>query len=99
MRKILLATIVLAGLTGCTSAFVNLADNGRYRVLGDWPLLCHSDGSVILLQKANASATFNAPTETPGPCTPAEDHAWTYLDEMDRPRDYRLLGITVALRR
>ncbi len=92
MRKFLLATLVIAGLTACTNAFVNPADNERYRILGFWPRLCHGDGSVIWLQKANSSASFEAPTETTGACTPAKDHAWAYRDEMDRQRDYRLLG-------
>ena len=52
MKKLLFSGLALVVLAGC-SPFVNLADNGRYRVLGIWPLLCHDDGSVILLQKAN----------------------------------------------
>ena len=91
MKKLLLSGLTLMVLAGCTQ-FVNVADNSRYRVLGEWPLLCHSDGSVILLQKANAGATFTPPRESPEPCIAAEDHAWAYLDEMDRARDYRLLG-------
>ena len=95
MRMFLLVAALLVGLMGCATKsvpFANFADNGAYRVLGVWPLLCHKDGSVILVQKANASATFNTPAETSESCTAAEDHAWAYRDEMDRPRDYRLLG-------
>ncbi len=93
MRKIILATIVLTGLTGCTNAFVNLADNERYRVLGVWPLLCHEDGSTILLQKAaKVRADFADPIETSQACTPIVDNTWDVLDEKNQARDYRWLG-------
>ncbi len=93
MRKILLAIAVLAGLTACTNAFVNPANNERYRVLRIWPLLSHDDGSMILFQKANSSATFEEPTESSGACRPIVDHTWDVLDEMkNRVPDYRWLG-------
>jgi len=91
MKKLLFSGLALVVLAGC-SPFVNLADNGRYRVLGIWPLLCHDDGSVILLQKANTSATFQEPIETSGACTPIVDHTWDILNEKNRARDYRWLG-------
>ena len=90
MRKTALAATVLAGLTGCT--FVNFVDNERYRVLTEWPPVCRGDGSVVLLQKANSSASFNDPAESNETCTNVENRAWTYREEMDRTRDYRLLG-------
>ncbi len=88
MKKIILATIVLTGLTGCTNAFVNPANNERYRVLRIWPLLCHDDGSIILLQKAaEVSADFADPIEASQACTPIIDHTWDVLDEKNRARD------------
>ncbi len=92
MKKLLLSGVALVVLAGC-SPFTNLADNDRYRVLGIWPLVCHDDGSVILLQKANASDRFTAATESPAPCTPVGAYGvWDILEEKDRLRDYRWLG-------
>ena len=91
MKNLLLSGLALVVLSGC-SPFVNPADNGRYSVLGIWPLLCHDDGSVILLQKANSSATFEEPTESSGACTPIVDPTWDVLEEKNRARDYRWLG-------
>ncbi len=93
MKKIILATIVLTGLTGCTNAFVNPANNERYRVLRIRTLLCHDDGSVILLPKAaEVSADFADPIETSQACRPIVDSTWDVLDEKNRARDYRWLA-------
>ena len=93
MRKTLLAIAVLAGLTACTNAFVNPANNERYRVLRIWPLLCHDDGSIILIQKAaKVRADFADPIETSQACRQIVDNSWDVLDEKNRARDYRWLG-------
>lgn len=63
----------LVGLAACGSAgggFKNLLDGNEYRVLAVWPLLCHPDGSVILVQKVNPAGGFTEATETAQPCAP-----------------------------
>lgn len=93
IKKIIPATIVLTGLTGCANAFVNPATKERYRVLRIWPLLCHDDGSIILLQKAaEVSSDFADPIKALQACRPIVDNTWDVLDEKNRARDYRWLA-------
>ena len=59
----------LVGLAAC-GTYTNVLDGNEYRVLAAWPLLCHSDGSVVLAQKANVAGGFNEAQESPELCAP-----------------------------
>ncbi len=69
LRRSAVLAAALVGLAAC-GTYTNVLDGNEYRVLAAWPLLCHSDGSVIVAQKANPAGGFTDALETPQPCTP-----------------------------
>ena len=76
IRKSAVLVAALVGLAACGptgGTYKNPLDGNEYRVLAAWPLLCHADGSVALVQKANSTGGFTEATETPEACTPIAD--------------------------
>ncbi len=76
LRQIAVLVAALVGLAACGptgGTYTNPLDGNEYRVLAEWPLLCHPDGSVALVQKANSTSGFTEATETPESCTPIAD--------------------------
>ena len=76
LRKSGVLAAALVGLAAC-GTYTNLLDGNDYRVLAEWPLLCHPDGSVILVQKANPAGGFTEAAETAQPCTPIVGRKFT----------------------
>ncbi len=70
LKKYAVLTAAVVGLAACgtSGGFRNVLDGNDYRLLTVWPLLCHSDGSIILVQKTNPSGGFTDATETAQPC-------------------------------
>ena len=79
LRKCAVLTAAVVGLAACGTGvgFRNVLDGNEYRLLTVWPLLCHSDGSIILVQKTNPSGGFTDATETAQTCAKVKNKKFT----------------------
>ena len=70
LRTCAVSAVAVVGLGACgvNVGFRNVLDGEDYRLLTAWPPLCHSDGSIILVQKTNETGGFTDATETAQPC-------------------------------
>ncbi len=69
LRQSAVLVAALVGLAAC-GTYTNLLDGKTYRALSEWPLLCHPDGSLVLVQEENSTGGFTDPTETAEACAP-----------------------------
>ena len=67
LGKCAVLTAAIVGLAACGTGvgFRNVLDGNEYRLLTAWPLLCHSDGSIILVQKTNEAGGLLTPRRRP----------------------------------
>ena len=76
LRNCAVLAAAVAGLAACApvdGGYRNVFDGNDYRMLTAWPLLCHKDGSIILMQKTNESGGFTEASETAQPCVPIKN--------------------------
>ena len=75
LRKGAVLAAAALGLAACGpgGGFRNVLDGNEYRVLTAWPMLCHADGSIIMVQKTNPAGGFTDATETAQPCAKITD--------------------------
>ena len=74
LRQSAVLVAALVGLAAC-GTYTNPLDGNNYRALLGWPLICHLDGSLALVQEENSTGGFTDPTETAEPCAPIKYQA------------------------